>query len=52
MGLVQWIRKGRRELPYGPYLAMAVLVVMLVADRFIAWLAPGLGAMLGGGVGP
>ncbi|MDD4890668.1 MAG: prepilin peptidase [Phycisphaerae bacterium] len=42
VGLVQLIRHGRRELPFGPYLSLGVLVVLMYYDRLEAWLAPPL----------
>jgi leader peptidase (prepilin peptidase)/N-methyltransferase len=48
IGLILLIRKGKRELPYGPYLSIAIVIVILLEDRLVAWFAPGLGAMLRG----
>jgi leader peptidase (prepilin peptidase)/N-methyltransferase len=38
--LYLWRRKGRRELPYGPWLAAATLVVMLFYDGITNFLRP------------
>jgi leader peptidase (prepilin peptidase)/N-methyltransferase len=42
IGIVQFLRHGRRELPFGPYLSLAVLAVLMFYDRLFAWLAPSL----------
>ena len=39
-----WLSRNQRELPYGPWLAAASLVVMLFYDGIYAWLAPHAGA--------
>jgi hypothetical protein len=38
----QWVRHGRRELPFGPYLSLAVLAVLLFYDRLAGWWGPQL----------
>jgi len=38
--LVLWLRRNQRELPYGPWLAAASVIVMLFYDAFIAFLSP------------
>ena len=35
-----WLSRRQRELPYGPWLAVASLVVMLFQDPIARWLAP------------
>ena len=35
-----WLRRGQRELPYGPWLAAATLVVMLFYDAFAGFIRP------------
>lgn len=42
VALVQLFLKGRREIPYGPYLSLATLAVMLFYTPIAAYLAPGL----------
>ncbi|HLL90999.1 MAG TPA: hypothetical protein VK324_16990, partial [Tepidisphaeraceae bacterium] len=36
------LTRGRRELPFGPYLSLATAVVMLIYAEVAAYLAPGL----------
>jgi len=45
VGLVQLARHGRRELPFGPYLSLGVLVVLLFYDRLVEWLGPSLAVL-------
>ena len=35
-----WLGRGQRELPYGPWLALASLVVLLFYDGIVGYLAP------------
>ena len=35
-----WLGRGQRELPYGPWLAAATLVVMLFYDAFAGYVRP------------
>jgi leader peptidase (prepilin peptidase)/N-methyltransferase len=35
-----WLRRGQRELPYGPWLAAATLTVLLFYDSIVAFLKP------------
>ena len=41
--LHSWLVRGRRELPYGPWLAAATVVAMLFYDGIIEFLGPVLG---------
>lgn len=49
VALVMLVRKGKRELPYGPYLSAAAIVIILFYDEFAEWLAPSLGILTGRG---
>ncbi len=39
VAMVQFFRHGRREVPFGPYLSLGVLTVILYYDRLDAWLS-------------
>lgn len=41
-GLWQLARHREHEVPYGPFLSMAAIVVMLTQSEIAAWLGPGL----------
>ncbi len=38
-GLMRLLLKGQREIPYGPFLSLATLIVMLWHDKLIGWFA-------------
>ena len=42
--LLTAVRRGRGELPYGPWLSLGLLTVMLFQDKIWAYLEPGLAA--------
>jgi leader peptidase (prepilin peptidase)/N-methyltransferase len=42
IALVQLLSKGRREIPYGPYLSLAVYAVLLFYTPIAMYLAPGM----------
>jgi len=44
-GVWNLVRRGDHEVPYGPFLALAAGVVMLVEDRVVAYFRPGLEAI-------
>ena len=41
-GLWQYLRHREHEVPYGPFLSMAAVLVMLTQGEIVAWFAPGL----------
>jgi leader peptidase (prepilin peptidase)/N-methyltransferase len=49
IAITQFVRHGRRELPFGPYLSLGVLVVLMFYDHFVAWLSPSLTMIFSGG---
>lgn len=49
VALVQLFFKGRREIPYGPYLSLATVAVMLFYTPISAYLAPGFEGLLWAG---
>ena len=49
IAIVQFVRHGRRELPFGPYLTLGVLTVLMFYDRFAAAFAPSLTIIFSGG---
>lgn len=46
IALVQWLNRGRREIPYGPYLSLATYVVLLFYTPIALYLAPGMQGLL------
>ncbi len=40
--LFQWISRKTRQIPYGPFLSMGTLTVMIFCDRILAHLLPGV----------
>lgn len=42
LGLAMWVFKSRRQLPYGPYLSMATVLVMLFYFPIYDYLRPGV----------
>lgn len=49
IGLYKWITHGRHEIPYGPYLGLAAVVVALGYRYVFDWFGPGV-MMLGNGI--
>lgn len=45
IGLWRWMRKGRRELPYGPYLSLAAGSMIIIYRYIEEWFGPGLQAI-------
>jgi leader peptidase (prepilin peptidase)/N-methyltransferase len=45
IGVIQLVRRGKREMPYGPYLTLGILVVIATLDCFVRWLGPGFEAI-------
>jgi len=42
IAIIQMIRRGKRELPYGPYLSLASYAVLLFGTPIYAYLEPGM----------
>jgi leader peptidase (prepilin peptidase)/N-methyltransferase len=45
IGLWKWLRKGSRELPYGPYLSLAAASMVILYRYIEEWFGPGLQAI-------
>lgn len=50
----RWLLRSRHEIPFGPYLAIASLAMVVLWNAFYDWLSPSLGdlGLLVGPVGP
>ena len=46
--LYLFVTRRQRELPYGPWLALGTLLVMLFYDGIVQFIGPGLSVLLGG----
>ncbi|MBC7785419.1 MAG: prepilin peptidase [Burkholderiales bacterium] len=46
IAIIQLVLNGRRELPYGPYLSLATLVVMLFCTPIQQYLGPGMEGLM------
>lgn len=49
IAVIQLFGRGRREIPYGPYLSLATVAVMLFYTPIYAYLAPGMSGLVWAG---